>query len=128
MARSGEGVEDTGRTLGVALLRQGEESAAIAQMTEAVRLAPGRFEFRYHLGLAFAGRGRLGEAIGQLREAARLQPGNADVHASTGNVLVDLQRGDEAVAGFTRALRLVPGHRGAWQGLERLRDSRRPMP
>jgi Flp pilus assembly protein TadD len=120
--------DEARESLGVELLKQGDRSEAIAQMGEAVRLAPGRSDFRHNLGLALAGWGRLDEAIGQFREAARLQPGNADVHASIGNVLVDLQRGDEAVAEFTRALLLVPGHRGAWRGLERLRDRGRPIP
>ena len=117
---------DARENLGIALLKQGDTSPAIAYLAEAVRLAPSRFEFRHHLGLALAGHGRLIEALEQLGEAARLHPRSADVHASIGEVFVDLRRRDDAIAEFTEAIRLVPNHRGAWQGLEKLRIRGRP--
>ena len=94
--------------LGATLLWEGETEAAIAELGEAVRLAPRFSAAHYELGLALASRGEIEEAVRHLETATRLEPADPDAAHGLGVVLRLAGREQEAEEQFRRALRLTP--------------------
>lgn len=99
--------------LGKALLQGGNVPDAVVELSEAVRLEPGRGESHYQLGLALARAGRKDEAaaaLGKGRELAavddRMQNANLDVAEGR----AALESGDlaQAAVKFRHATQLVP--------------------
>jgi tetratricopeptide (TPR) repeat protein len=93
--------------LGEALLREGEVQAAIAQLAEAVRLAPNYSEAHNNLGSALGMSGRNEEAVVQFRAVLRGMS-DAGVHHNLAFTLAKLGRADEAIDEYQAALRLDP--------------------
>lgn len=95
-------------TLAAAYIRGGRIADAIAQLDEALRLAPSLAEARYNLGRVLESQGRIGDATLHLREAARLAPENALVRLALADVLQAAGDLDEAVVHLRRAIALNP--------------------
>jgi tetratricopeptide (TPR) repeat protein len=96
--------------LGETLLGEGEVGPAIAQLTEAVRLAPNYFEAHNNLGSALGMTGRNDEAVVHFRAALRGMK-TADIHHNLAYTLAKLGRTEEAIAEYQAALQLDPGRR-----------------
>ena len=94
--------------LAAAYIRGGRVADAIAQLDEALRLAPSLAEARYNLGRVLESQGRIGDATLHLREAARLAPENALVRLALADVLQAAGDLDEAVVHLRRAIALNP--------------------
>jgi len=96
---------------------RGEESQAIEQLAEAVRIRPNSAPAHAGLGRLLAKQGRKDEALAHLRTAAFLQPGNADTHYRIGLLLAAAGRTDEAATEFAAAVKLNPNHADAHRNL-----------
>ena len=82
--------------------------AAIASLTEAIRLKPDYAEAYSNLGAAFHDIGRYEEAVTHYRKAARYDPYFFEAYNNLGNVLMDSNRPKEAVSSYQKALELRP--------------------
>jgi Flp pilus assembly protein TadD len=94
--------------LGVAYVEAGRVPEAIAQLQEAIKLAPSHAEAHNNLGHALHLQRRLDEAIVEFSEAARLAPGSDLVELNLANALDEAGRSNEAVDHFRRAIALNP--------------------
>lgn len=88
---------------GLAALEANDTAAALAELREAVRLAPSSVRAWHALGSALREADALGEADEVFRRALDLEPGNAALWASLGGVLRLRGRSGEAVAAYARA-------------------------
>jgi tetratricopeptide (TPR) repeat protein len=95
---------------GLALARTGELDAAIAALTEAVRLRPDFARAHHNLGIAMAERGRLEEAVRSLQAALDLDPAYVDAHYNLGAILDRLGSSEASFASYWRAHELRPDH------------------
>ena len=82
--------------------------AAIASLTEAIRLKPDYAEAYSNLGAAFHDIGMYEEAVTHYRKAARYDPYFFEAYNNLGNVLMDSNRPKEAVSSYQKALELRP--------------------
>ena len=82
--------------------------AAIASLTEAIRLKPDYAEAYSNLGAAFHDIGMYEEAVTHYRKAARYDPYFFEAYNNLGNVLMDSNRPKEAIASYQKALELRP--------------------
>ena len=96
--------------LGVALAREGERGAAIAEYQEALRLDPRSAETHNNLALVFVDEGKPENALEHYLEAVRLKPDYANAHTNLANLLDDRGRTAEAIAHYREAIRLDPDH------------------
>ena len=101
--------------LGVALLRQKKQDAAISRFEEALRIDPDHGEARdnvvsTHLarGVALAQAGHLELARHHFEAAIRYRPDDAAIRYNLGTALLALGRYDEAVIQLEEALRIQP--------------------
>ncbi len=102
------GAADALLVRGLEYLERGEHDAAIADFTEAVRIAPGRHEAFYDRANARKAGGDLPGAIVDYDRAIGLSPGCAEYHNNRGTTLQGLRELDRAAADFTRAIELSP--------------------
>ena len=102
---------------GVFLFRSDDNDRAIAELIEAVRLAPPRALFHENLGRAYAKQKKLREAERELAEATRLAPNELSAWATLGHLRVDLKKYDDAAAAFRAMLDLDPLNEEAATGL-----------
>jgi tetratricopeptide (TPR) repeat protein len=96
---------------------EGDPSAAVEALTQAVALNPNEPYFRKELALAHASEGRVDEAFFEMIAALLIAPGDATTHAAIGQLFLDAGRDDEAVRALTRALELNPDAFEARYGL-----------
>jgi tetratricopeptide (TPR) repeat protein len=61
-------------TIGWAYYKLGSPEAAVAQLSESVRIAPGNPNYHYHLGMAYVAAGRFSNAARSLRQALSANP------------------------------------------------------
>jgi len=94
--------------LGLAYIRSGLPSVAIAQLAEAARLEPRDARVRGALGQAYRAAGTPHLALNEFLEAVTLAPREPSYRAEAGNVLLDDGRVDEALAQLREAVRLRP--------------------
>ena len=99
--------------LGVALRMKGDDQAALAHYTEALRLNPGYYKAHYNLGNVLYRQRRYEEAEAHFAEALRLNPGYADAHYNLGIALQTKGSYEAAEGHYAEAVRLRPGHAGA---------------
>ena len=101
-----------------------EHDKAIADYTEAIRLAPKDAEAYYNRGTSYVNRGEYDEAIADLTEAIRFNPKNTDAFCNRGLAYSHKGEHDKAIADYTEAIRLVPSNaiaytnRGADYGIK----------
>jgi tetratricopeptide (TPR) repeat protein len=96
--------------LGVALAREGQRGAAIAEYQEALRLDPRSAETHNNLALAFVDEHKPEIALEHYTEAVRLKPDYPNAHTNLANLLDDRGRTAEAIAHYREAIRLDPYH------------------
>lgn len=91
--------------LGASFYQAGAYGLAIAQLEEAVRMAPTVAAYRFNLGGAYYGKGRLGDAERAFREALWLDGQHAGAHYFLAVCLERAGRIREALAeyGWVRA-------------------------
>jgi tetratricopeptide (TPR) repeat protein len=102
---------------GVFLFRSDDYDRAIAELIEAVRVAPQRALFHENLGRAYRKQNRLREAERELAEATRLAPNELSAWAALGHVRAELTKYEEAAAAFHAMLDLDPVNEEAASGL-----------
>ena len=109
VARSGRGAE------GVAALRQGRVSAAVAHLEAAAAANPSSSEARRLLGVAHAAAGDVDPSLKRFGEAIRLAPADERAHVAMGRVLMDAGRIDEAERVLLNTLQRLPASgRARW--------------
>ena len=96
--------------LGVALAREGQRGAAIAEYQEALRLDPRSAETHNNLALALVGEHKPENALEHYLEAVRLKPDYPNAHTNLANLLDDRGRTAEAIEHYREAIRLEPDH------------------
>jgi Flp pilus assembly protein TadD len=94
--------------LGLAYIRSGLPSAAIAQLSEAERLQPADARVRGALGQAYRAVGTPALALHEFLDAVALDPRDPAYRAEAANVLLDDGRVDEALTQLREAVRLRP--------------------
>ena len=92
--------------LGVALAREGQRGAAIAEYQEALRLDPRSAETHNNLALASSTSTQPENALEHYAEAVRLKPDYPNAHTNLANLLDDRGRTAEAIAHYREAIRL----------------------
>ena len=114
------------RNRALCLQRKGDFEGAIADFSEAIRLAPiepvipgyyvSKSDVYICRGQAFAEKGEWDKSLPDYAEALRLSPNNA--HACYGRAWVHVNKGDydEAIADYTDAIRLNPQFTDAYIG------------
>ena len=89
------------------LARSGQSDLAIAELAEAIRIAPGNSLYRSALGGIYERQGKLEEALAAFLEAVRLDPGNRVLSAHLEKISLDwgesLARSRRFRAGLTHA-------------------------
>ncbi len=109
---------------GIELAARGRNEEALAQLEEAVRLAPEHERANANHGFVLLRLGRASEAADALARALALDPstgGLGERHFYRAVALERSGRAGEAIAEYERHLALLPGDARAAQALERLR-------
>jgi Flp pilus assembly protein TadD len=107
-------------TLGVHFYSVGAYDLAIAQLEEAVRLAPEVAGIHFNLGGAYYGRGRVVDAEREFHLALELAPDHARCHWFRGLCLEKLGRLNEALMEFEWVRQHSPGTREARSAQEEI--------
>ena len=94
--------------LGASYLQAGRFVDSVAQLQEALRLAPTHAQAHNNLGQAYRRQGKPREAIAELQEAVRSFPDSDVARLNLGNAFEDNGDLDEAITQFTAALALNP--------------------
>jgi tetratricopeptide (TPR) repeat protein len=94
--------------LGLDFSALSRDAEACAEFKEAVRLDPGRSQYRVFLAEAYQALGEDRDALKEYREAVRLAPEEAETWEEMAGCLSDLGRWDEAIEPAARAVKLVP--------------------
>ncbi|MGH9317111.1 MAG: tetratricopeptide repeat protein [Thermoanaerobaculia bacterium] len=102
---------------GVFLFRSGDLERAIAELIEAVRLAPQQPVFHENLGRAYRKQQKGKEAERELAEATRLAPNETAAWATLGHLRSEQKRFEEAATAYRAALDLDPTSEEAASGL-----------
>ncbi len=109
--------EDAVINLGVALIRSGQNSAAVALYEEAVAQNPERAAFHVDLGLAYLTNGETAAGLRELERATQLQPGNAVLRFNLGRGLSMSGNTGAAETEYRRAIELQADYAEAWNAL-----------
>lgn len=99
------GLADARLALGQALGQTGDDEGALAQLAEARKIAPSRYEAPYLAAAVLDRAGRLPEAVEEARAAAALAPRNPQVRRFLGRFLLRIEAWPEAAAELEAALR-----------------------
>jgi len=94
---------------GVDLLRNQEPTAAVAELDEAIKLAPQLAEAYDAKGRARLAEGDPASALGEFRHAIELKPSLAEAHLGLGLAVGQMGNLDAAAKEFRAAIRLRPG-------------------
>ena len=94
--------------LATALALDGDAHAAIGQLEEVVRRAPGFVPGRFSLGVLLESTGRRAEGVAQLAEAVRIDPDYADGHRRLAEVLANSGKVEDALQHFRQAIAIDP--------------------
>jgi tetratricopeptide (TPR) repeat protein/mono/diheme cytochrome c family protein len=102
-------------------LTLGRVDAAVARLTDAIRLAPDAPSAHYNLGTAYAWQRRFEAAAGEFRRALQLQPDHVAAHVNLAVALRSLDRAGEAERHLERALQIDPHNAAAHTNLAAIR-------
>ena len=94
--------------LGIALDGAGRREEAIAELREAVRLAPDSFRARYNLARAQEAAFQSDEAISNYRQALRIEPAHAPSHNNLGRLLAAQGHPKQAILEYEQSLAADP--------------------
>jgi len=103
--------------LGIIRRDRGQNTMALADFREVVRLAPNYPQGHNNLGNALLTAGQAASAEAEYRRALELWPAFATARVNLGNVLRDSGRADEAIAEYGRALQADPASAEAYNNL-----------
>ena len=95
-------------TMGQALARQGQWSAALPYYEKANHIRPDHAYTHNNLGDTLMHLARVPEAVEHFQRAAALEPDYADARLNLGLALARLDRIDEAIGQFAESVRLKP--------------------
>lgn len=87
-----------------------DESRAVAQFEQVLRLAPGNWDALFGLAIGERALGRWNEAVGHFHQAERLNPRRAPTRSALGHTLVYLRRYSEAREVSDRGLGFAPSN------------------
>jgi tetratricopeptide (TPR) repeat protein len=93
---------------GVAYCETARYDGAIADLSEAIRLEPGRADSWRERAKAYAGEGLFDQAIADETRAIKLEPKDPSLYAERALLDFDRNRGPEAIADFTAGIGLAP--------------------
>jgi tetratricopeptide (TPR) repeat protein len=96
------------QTVGFYQAAAGNNSVAIAQYREAVRLNPDSTQARYGLAMFLLKTGAANEAVAELQEVKKHMPKDANMHQNLGVALFQAGRNNEAIDVFRETLELAP--------------------
>jgi len=111
--------------LGMLLLDNREDAAAVAPLRKAVELLPGESRPRFLLGVAEERAGNLVEAAGAFEGAAGLDPSDSETLFHLAGLYLQLKRPAEAEAKFRQVLEIQNNQPRALLGLARSLDARK---
>src|SRR5262249_25852082 len=113
---------------GTAYDRQGDHDRAIADYSEAIRLAPIFAQAYSSRGLAYYQKGDFDRAIADYGEAIRLDPKYIYAYNNRGNAYLHKHDGSRAIADYREAIRLDPKYAQAYfnRGIANLYADRLP--
>jgi Flp pilus assembly protein TadD len=109
--------------LGMLLLENHEDAAAVAPLRKAVELLPAESRPRFLLGVAEERAGNLVAAADAFEGAARLDPSDSDILLNLAGLYAHLKRPDQAEAKFRRVLEIHSNEPHALLGLARSLDA-----
>jgi tetratricopeptide (TPR) repeat protein len=118
-APSDEAVERNNR--GAALLKEGKLEEAIAELRQAVELAPAYVVAHSNLAYAYERHERSDEAIAEYRKVLELEPGNSLARNNLGALYAKIGRYNDAIREFEELLRRDPGNATAKSHLDAAR-------
>ncbi len=95
--------------LGNAACQLGDADLAVALISRATALFPGRTSYLASLGMAYQAKKRFDQAMSCYARMLELEPDSASACFGIGNTVLAQGRQDEAAESFSRALRLDPG-------------------
>jgi Tfp pilus assembly protein PilF len=121
-APSDAAVESNNR--GAALLQQGNLEEAVAELRQAVDMAPAYVVAHANLAYAFERQGRSDEAIAAYRRVLELEPGNSVARNNLGALYSKNGRYDDAIREFEEVLRRDPGNVTATSNLDNARRNK----
>ncbi|OIQ88777.1 beta-barrel assembly-enhancing protease [mine drainage metagenome] len=124
VAREGNSA-DAHALLGMLRLQSGNAAAAVASMTQAVRLAPASPMHACRLGIALQGMGRRGEAIEAYRRSVELGPRWLEGWCRLAAACEAAEQWADASGAYERALELAPDSPEIMTNLAMTRLSRR---
>lgn len=119
MKRKRPTVQDWNK-LGVHFYSVGAYDLAIAQLEQAVTLAPEVASIHFNLGGAYYGKGRLADAEREFRRTLDLDSAHVRAHWFRGLCLEKLERFEDALAEFQWVLRHSTGTREARSAREEI--------
>ncbi|PYR37059.1 MAG: hypothetical protein DMF90_08105, partial [Acidobacteria bacterium] len=102
-------------------LQVGSVEAALAELREAIQLAPQFPDAQYNLGAALLARGAKTDAIAAYRRAIELNADYAEAHNNLGVVLESMGDRATAVTHYERAIHIQPHQAGAHYNLANVR-------
>jgi tetratricopeptide (TPR) repeat protein len=94
------------QTVGFYQAAAGNNSAAIEQYREAIRLNPDSTQARYGLAMFLLKTGDANEAVAQLHDVVKRMPTDAKMHQNLGVALYQAGRNNEAIDAFRETLEL----------------------
>ena len=107
----------TRTALAVRYLEVGQIDLAVAELEEAIRLAPDSAEAYYNLGTARLSQNQIENAIAAFRQAIEIRPDYAEAHNNLGGLLDSTGNPAEAALSYRLALQFEPTHAGAHYNL-----------
>lgn len=103
--------------LGVSLIAQGQNDAAIAHLQRLVLQFPDDAETHYNFGLVLVAEHRQDDALAELKRAVALRPNLTQAWYYLGNVHSQAGRLDDAIACYRRSLETDPTFTRAYVGI-----------
>jgi tetratricopeptide (TPR) repeat protein len=93
---------------GIALAKEGQYEAAIAQFTRAFQRNPVFAEAYYNRGFVDLAIGQLGQAISDFTKAVEIKPGFTEVYSIRGDIYLAMSQNKQAISDFTKVIELDP--------------------
>jgi len=93
---------------GVALARQGEYQAALAEFSRAIRREPTTADAFYNRALVYFAIGNLGSAASDLGKVVEIRPDFVEAHISRARLYAAMNKHDQAISNLTNAIQINP--------------------
>lgn len=100
--------------LGLAQVQLGEDSKAIKEFKQAIKLDPKHSDAHYNLGLVYKDQGKTNEAEKELKATVKIYNGYALAYYELGQIYLDQKDYDQAIKAFNNCIKadqfLADGH------------------